>query len=410
MTASRRPILALATADAISLTGTRLSMVAIPWLVLTMTGDPVLTGLAGFAEMLPYVLAKALGGPLVDRLGARRIAIVADLASMAAIALIPLLHLAGLLSIATILPLVAMLGITRGPADGAKYSMVPAVAAIGAVPLERVTGIMGVIERLASTVGAAVAGALVALLGPALALSLTAAAFGISALTIAVALPAVAPPAAPAASTGYFADLREGWRWFRRDAVLVGLVIMIASTNFLDAAYTGVLFTVWAEAHGNAPLLGLLFATFSGASIAGSALATALAGRLPRLPVYVVAFLLTGAPRYMAFAIDSPFAALILVLLVGGFASGFLNPILGAVTFERIPAALTGRVSALVNALCWTLMPLGGLAGGALITLIGLPATFACFGLAYFAVTLLPLAVRGFREFAHRPAVPAASP
>jgi MFS family permease len=269
---------------------------------------------------------------------------------------------------------------------------------------------MGVIERLASTVGAAVAGALVALLGPALALSLTAAAFGISALTIAVALPAVAPPAAPAAGSGYLADLREGWRWFRRDAVLVGLVIMIASTNFLDAAYTGVLVPVWAEAHGNAALLGLLFATFSGASIAGSALATALAGRLPRLPVYVVAFLLTGAPRYLAFAIDSPLAALIVVLLVGGFASGFLNPILGAVTFERIPAALTGRVSALVNALCWTLMPLGGLAGGALVTLIGLPATFACFSLAYFAVTLLPLAVRGFREFAHRPAVPAASP
>ena len=84
--------------------------------------------------------------------------------------------------------------------------------------------------------------------------------------------------------------------------------------------------------------------------------------------------------------------------------------LVGAVTFERIPAALTGRVSALVNALCWTLMPLGGLAGGALITLIGLPATFACFGLAYFAVTLLPLAVRGFREFAHRPAMPASSP
>ncbi len=408
MTASRRPIMALATAETISLTGTRLSMVAIPWLVLTMTGDPVLTGLAGFAEMLPYVLAKALGGPLVDRLGARRIAIAADLASMAAIALIPLLHLAGLLSIATILPLVALLGIARGPADGAKYSMVPAIAAIGAVPLERVTGIMGVIERLASTVGAAVAGALVALLGPALALSLTAAAFGISALTIAVALPPLKQPAsaASAANAGYLAELGEGWRWFRRDAVLVGLVLMIASTNFLDAAYSSVLLPVWSKAHGSAALLGLLFATFSGASIAGSALATALAGRLPRLLVYIVAFLLTGAPRYLAFAVDSPLAALVVVLLVGGFASGFLNPILGAVTFERIPAALTGRVSALVNALCWTLMPLGGLAGGALIALIGLPATFACFGLAYLAVTLLPLAVRSFREFAQRPPVP----
>ena len=34
-------------------------MVAIPWLVLTTTGSPRWTGLVAFAEMLPYVLAKA---------------------------------------------------------------------------------------------------------------------------------------------------------------------------------------------------------------------------------------------------------------------------------------------------------------------------------------------------------------
>ena len=48
-------------------------------------------------------------------------------------------------------------------------------------------------------------------------------------------------------------------------------------------------------------------------------LATALAGRLPRLPVYIIAYLLTGAPRYVAFAMDTPLTALILVLLAGGF-------------------------------------------------------------------------------------------
>jgi MFS family permease len=406
MTISRRPILALAAADTISLTGTRLSMVAIPWLVLTMTGDPVLTGLAGLAEMLPYVLAKALCGPLVDRLGARRIAITADLASMAAIALIPLLHFAGLLSIATILPIVALLGVARGPADGAKYSMVPAVAAIGGVPLERVTGIMGVIERLASTLGAAAAGALVALLGPAVALSLTAAAFGASALTIAFALRSMTRPEGRE-QAGYLTDLREGWRWFHRDAVLVGIVVMIAATNFLDAAYGTVLVPVWSEAFGNAALLGLLFAVFSGASIAGSAVATMLAERLPRLTVYVVAFLLTGAPRFVVFAFEVPLAAIFAVLVVGGFASGFLNPILSAVMLERIPAALIGRVTALTNAHSWALIPLGGVAAGALVTLVGLPATFAVMGIAYFAVTLAPLAVRGFREFAQRPRVPA---
>jgi MFS family permease len=109
------------------------------------------------------------------------------------------------------------------------------------------------------------------------------------------------------------------------------------------------------------------------------------------------------------FAIDAPLTATIVVLVIGGFASGFINPILGAVMFERIPPALTGRVSALFNALCWTLIPLGGLAGGLLITLIGLPSAFACFGVGYLAITLLPLAITRFREFAHRPSEVAAS-
>ena len=64
--AARRPLYGWLTADAISLTGTRISMVAIPWFVLTTTGSPTQTGLVAFAEMFPLVLCKVLGGP-VDR-------------------------------------------------------------------------------------------------------------------------------------------------------------------------------------------------------------------------------------------------------------------------------------------------------------------------------------------------------
>lgn len=402
MNASHRPIVALAAAEAISLSGTRLSMIAIPWLVLILTGDPLLTGLVGFAELLPYVIAKALGGPLIDRLGGRRIAVAGDALSMVVIALVPLLQMTGLLSVATILPTVAALGALRGPADAAKYAMIPTITSAAGVPLERITGLMGVIERLASTVGAAAAGALVALVGPAPALAATAAAFALSALTVLFALRVqTASPQRQAAP--YLADLREGWRWFSRDAVLVGLVIMVATTNLFDAAYTGVLVPVWADAHGDAALLGLMFAIFSGASIAGSALATALGERLPRLPVYVIAYLITGMPRYLILSMVSPMLAVMIVLAIAGFTSGFLNPILGAVMFERIPKALTGRVTALVNALCWTLMPLGGLLGGLLITRFGLSAAFAMIGVAYLATTLLPLAVPSFRGFAQRP-------
>src|SRR5213076_155454 len=63
----RVPLYGWLTAEAISLLGTRVSMIAIPWLVLVTTGSATRTGLVSVAELTPLVLFKATGGPLVDR-------------------------------------------------------------------------------------------------------------------------------------------------------------------------------------------------------------------------------------------------------------------------------------------------------------------------------------------------------
>ncbi|KGM36059.1 hypothetical protein [Inquilinus limosus] len=94
---------------------------------------------------------------------------------------------------------------------------------------------------------------------------------------------------------------------------------------------------------------------------------------------------------------------------MGGFASGFLNPILFAVMFERIPKPLIGRVTSMSTALCWTLIPFGGLFGGALTSGIGLPAALLLTGSAYLAVTLFPLARKSFRGLEKRPIAGASS-
>jgi len=397
---NRRPFLAFAIAETLSISGTRLSTIAIPWLVLTTTGSPILTGVVAMAEMLPYVVAKALSGPLIDRIGPKRVAIGCDTASVLVVGLVPLLALFGWLDLALLLPIVVAMGILRGPSDAAKISMVPSIAKLADVPLERVTGVAGVIDRLASTVGAAAAGGLIALIGPGLALTLNAATFALAAAVVATGIPAFGRERTETRGS-YFAELREGFDFIRRDALLVGIVVMITITNLLDAAWSAVLLPVWTQQAGfDAALLGLLFAVMSAASIAGAAIATATGERLPRLTVYIVAFLLAGLPRFAVFAIDVPLLAV--------FAAGFINPIVNAVIMERIPPAMIGRASALVGALAWALIPFGGLVGGALVALVGLAPTLWLTGLAYFAATLLPLARRSFRAFGSRPGAEAA--
>ncbi|MGR9136638.1 MFS transporter [Rhizobium leguminosarum] len=402
------PFLALAAAETLSLSGTRLSTIAIPWLVLSTTGSPVLTGLTAMMEMLPYVAAKALSGPLIDRVGPKRIAVVCDTASVAVVMLVPLLDWLDLLTTPLLLPIVFVMGMLRGPSDAAKQAMVPDIAELAAVPIERVTGVVGAIERLASTAGAAGAGALIGLIGPGQALVVNAITFAAAALIVGVGIPRLrsmselrdAPEARPGGMSSYLGDLREGWRFLRGDAVLVSIVIMVATTNLLDQAYHAVLLPVWTQNSGHGPeLLGAMFSAFTGASIAGAAIAAAIGERMPRLMVYTVAFLLTGFPRFLVIALDAPLSLIFLTLTIAGFASGFLNPILSAVIFERIPKPLTGRVTAMNAALCFALIPFGGLVGGALISMIGLAAALSLTGLTYLAATLFPLALKSFRGF-----------
>lgn len=281
--------------------------------------------------------------------------------------------------------------------------MVPEIATLAAMPLERVTGVVGAIERLASTAGAAGAGALIGLIGSGQALVVNAVTFAAAALIVGVGIPGPtrgAPEARPGGMSSYFSDLREGWRFLRGDVVLVSIATMVATTNLLDQAYHAVLLPVWTQRSGHGPeLLGAMFSAFTGASIAGAAIAAAIGERMPRLMVYTVAFLLTGFPRFLVVALDAPLALIFITLAVAGFASGFLNPILSAVIFERIPKPLTGRVTAMNAALCFVLIPFGGLVGGALISMIGLAAALSLTGFAYFAATLFPLALKSFRGF-----------
>jgi MFS family permease len=398
-TAGRLPLYGWLTADAISLLGTRVSMIAIPWLVLVTTGSPTQTGLVAFAEITPMVLLKAFGGPLVDRVGPRRTAITADCLSLVVVGTIPLLHHAGQLSFPALLCLVAAAGALRGPGDAASTALVPALVEHAEVPYERATGLSSAIERGATMVGAALAGGLVAVVGPADAVAIDAASFGVCALVLLVStrsLEVSRPTEAP--GTSYTAELREGWRFLRHDPVLVSLCVMVAATNLLDLAWSAVLLPVWAHDSGaGVGVVGAVFSVWGGASMLGSVVAATYGTRLPRFATYLVAFLVTGLPRFVLFALGVPLWAILAMCVVGGVSSGFLNPVLGAVQFERIPRAMVGRVTALSSALAWSLMPFGGILGGVLVSRIGLSPALLAVGIAYFAATMAPALIPSFR-------------
>ncbi|MEU0569010.1 MFS transporter [Nonomuraea sp. NPDC005983] len=389
---SLRPMAGVLAAMAVALTGTRVSAIALPWFVLTSTGSAAQTGVVAFAEMAPYVLVKALTGPLVDRIGPRRISWVADVASAAAAGAVVALHALDLLPLGALIALVAVVGAARGPGDLAKEIMVPEAAQRGRVPLERATGLMGVTERLAQTVGPAVGGAMVVLLGPLASLGISATCFALGSVVVACALPRDMGHRAPVQDEDerYWRRFGQGLAFLRGEPLLLTVVVMIGVTNLLDAAFSQVLAPVWAKDSGHGPaVLGLNSSVMGLTAVGGSLVAAMVAHRMRRRPLFFVAFLLAGPPRFLILAVDAPVWAMVAVFAMSGFSGGFLNPILGAVSFERIPQRLLGRVNALQDALAWAGIPLGGLLGGVAVAAAGVaPALLAC-GAAYALTTNL---------------------
>ncbi|MFD0784065.1 MFS transporter, partial [Micromonospora azadirachtae] len=150
----RRYAYGLLIAQTVSVTGTRMSVVAVPWFVLQSTGDPLLTGVTAFVEMGALVAARILGGPLIDRIGPRIASVGGDLTAGLLLGVLPLLYAADLLNFPVLLVLVGLVGLFRGPSDNAKYAMVPDVAAAAGWSNERAAGLADSGQRLGSMIGA----------------------------------------------------------------------------------------------------------------------------------------------------------------------------------------------------------------------------------------------------------------
>jgi MFS family permease len=130
----------------------------------------------------------------------------------------------------------------------------------------------------------------------------------------------------------------------------------------------------------------------------GALTASWLGPRLPRRQVYSVGFLLSGAPSFAMLAASGTVLPVALVFAACGIAGGAINPILGAVQYERVSARHQARVLGAVKASAWAGMPLGPALAGALATTLGLQATLMAGASLFLILTLTPFFFPAWRQ------------
>ncbi|MEP7019086.1 MAG: MFS transporter [Pseudonocardiales bacterium] len=407
-TRRRAPMYGLVSAYLISQIGTAMSALAIPWLVLISTGSAAQTGLVGFAEMAPYVLLQATGGPLADRVGLRHICVVGNSTAALAVGAIPALHAMDMLSLGVLVGLVAVAGAVRGLSDAATSPLVPGTARLGGLDLERAAGLYSAANRTGLLIGMPLAGLLIGATSAPTVVLVDAISFAVAAAMIALFVPAEAAPetvpGAPLTVRGYGGQLGEGLRFLGGNRLLLGLVTMIATSNLFDQALTSVLLPVWVRSRLDDPAaLGFIGGAMGIGALAGVLLGAWLGSRLPRWTTYSLGYLLGASPPFAALAFANTLAPVVVVMVLAGVAGGMLNPIIGAVLYERIPAAMQTRVLGTIKASAWIGIPFGSLLGGGLTAAIGLRATLLVMAAAMLITTLAPFVFPSWRTIDRAP-------
>lgn len=399
---TRLPIFGLLVANAVSVFGNTLTVIAIPWFVLQTTDSAAKTGLTGSAIALALALGGFFGGPVVDRLGAKRSSIVADLASGSTVALVPLLYGLGLLQFWLLLTLVFLSALLDAPGMSARMALIPDLAERARMPKERANSASQVIENSSELLAPALGGVLIVALGASNVLWIDAATFVVSAAIVAVAVPsrATEQSAGEDAATGggYLANLAEGLRFVWRDRLILTLFATAAILNFLFVPLTSVILPIYADSvFGSAANLGIMLAGFSGGALAGGIAYGAVGHRLLRRATYVTSLAAVGLPFWLL-ALTPALPVTVLAVIVMGIAFGPINPLAFTLVQERTTEETRGRVFGALMAISLMAAPLGATVAGYSVEVVGLSYTLLGIAALYLSVTLSLLFQPALRE------------
>lgn len=401
------PIFALLAANTLSFIAEGISVVAIPWFVLQLTGSYAQMGIVGFFTVLPRVIATFLGGQLVDRIGFRTAGVASDILSGLSVCGIPILHATGHLSFTWLIVLVIIGAVFDGPGATAKEAMVPELAELAGIDLDRVNAFFQGARRLSTFIGPMIAGFLVALVGTSNVLWVNAVVFALSALAILALIPAVEAPAPDAEEdpASFVSNMMFGFRFLRQHRLLLWLAGIICVTNFLDAPLATVQIpALVSENYGSAALVGVLLGAHGVGAVISTIIFSGIAPRISRRKTFIVCFLAV-APSGLVIATVPPYPVVVGVAVVMGLFAGPINPILMSLRQERVPAQYRARVFGSLTAIAFIAIPLGQLLGGSLVEWLGVRTMFAGVSVAYIVLVLSFFFTPVLREMDERPSV-----
>ena len=367
----------------VSLIGTWMQQVAQAWLLLDLTHDPFVLGLAAALAFLPVLILGLFGGLIADALPKRKTLIATQTIQMTLAFVLFALSVTNTVQVWQILVLAAILGITNAVDMPTRQAFV--VEMVGRDDVPNAIAMNSAVFNGARLVGPAIAGITIGLFGgdvsPAFLIN------GASFLAVIFAYLAMRdselnhPPGfnRPHSVGEVRTSLADGLRYVRHnDLVLLATVTVAVVSTF--AMNFGVVIPALASEvlHTDATGYGFLMAA-TGIGSLFAALGIAFSGR--SRPVYIPAGAIVLGIAMLATSLIHDYNLAIVTMLFVGFGAIGMAATANTTIQLAVPDGLRGRVMSVYTTVFIGSTPLGGLVSGWIASVVSVEAAVAVGGI-----------------------------
>lgn len=364
-------------------------MVALVLVLLALQeyGSAELAGLVTFMAVAPGIVASPIAGALLDRHGRTRLVVLDYFIAAASLALIAGLSAGDALPVPALLLIVTVSSLTQPLSNTGVRTLFPLIVP---KPLwERANAIDSNGYIVASIVGPALAGGLVAGLGAPTALAVTASLFAIAGV-VAIGL---RDPATRTDTGRLLADAWRGLVYVARHPTLRALALSVSTANLGWGIFFLTLPVLVLQEFGGGPeFVGLLFALLG---LSGS-VAVLLMGRVSTLgrerQLLAGSMLGHAAAFGLILLFPNPIVVAVSMFLLG-IVSGPFDIVLFTLRQRRTDPAWLGRAFAVSMALNFAGFPIGSAIAGAVVPIsiaaaLALAIVFQVVGAVFSMITI----------------------
>jgi MFS family permease len=401
-----RDFLLLWSGQLVSFTGTQVSQLAVPLLVLALSGSPAQAGLVAAVRSAPMLIFVLPAGAWLDRWDRKRTMILCDLVRSLALASVPFCLLA---PPTLILPLLAMVSLIEG-ALGTLFSVAQNACLPRVVGRDQISQALSA-NSLANQVGGMVGpwlGGVLYAASQVLPFVADAASYAVSVLSLVLVRAPFQAARTERVTTNLRYDIVEGWRWLLGQPLLRSLVGLVGGLTLCSFGDPLILVVRAQELGADARTIGLLFASGPVGGVLGALVAPLLIRRFALGPLAIVSawvWVLTWIPYALA-----PSLAWLAVV---NLASWINVPLFGAVPSSyrsaAVPDRMQGRVSSVYRLVTVGSQPFSLALTGLLLSSFGAVTTILLITLPQLLLVALVSFSPTVRNAPHLSAVAAAN-